>query len=478
MIHAPHLLAALLLAGIAPQAPSAPSAPAGEALTFGRFGKVSVDRPAGAPARVAILISGDGGPDRTTGDLTRALAADGALVLGVDVRTYLRSIRASKASCAYAAADFEALSKFAQLKLALPAYRPPVLVGYSSGATLAYATLAEAPPTTFRGAVTFGFCPSLAIEKPLCRGRGLESRSLPGKVVFEPAKSLAEPWVELHGDLDLVCREGRTQDFVARVPGAELVDLSRVGHGFANVERWRKPLAQALARMTRDDAPAAPRAPAVADLPLVEVPAATVPGNPGNPSTDRFAVVLSGDGGWAGIDRDVAGALAAQGIPVVGWNSLSYFWTQRSPDQGARDLARLLRHYQTAWKRQRIVLVGYSFGADVLPSFASRLPADLLQKVDLIALLGPGRTASYEFHLSDWLGGAGGDELPVLPEVEKLRGRRLLCLYGKEEDDSLCPLLDQPQAESIGFEGSHHFGGDYAALASRILSRLPSAARP
>jgi len=58
------------------------------------------------------------------------------------------------------------------------AYQRPLLVGYSSGATLVYAALAAAPPEAFAGAISLGFCPDLEIHKPLCHGRALASREL------------------------------------------------------------------------------------------------------------------------------------------------------------------------------------------------------------------------------------------------------------------------------------------------------------
>jgi len=47
-------------------------------------------------------------------------------------------------------------------------------------------------------------------------------------------------------------------------------------------------------------------------------------------------------------------------------------------DRVVQDLTRILRHYLPAWNRQKVVLVGYSMGADVLPFLISRLPADLV----------------------------------------------------------------------------------------------------
>ena len=86
----------------------------------------------------------------------------------------------------------------------------------------------------------------------------------------------------------------------------------------------------------------------VADLPLIEVPVT------GAGST--FAVMLTGDGGWASADRAIAKALATHGIPVVGLSSPRYLMSARSPEEISRDLARILRHYITAWGRSRIAV--------------------------------------------------------------------------------------------------------------------------
>ena len=137
---------------------------------------------------------------------------------------------------------------------------------------------------------------------------------------------------------------------------------------------------------------------------------------------------------------------------MVGLDSLQYFWTARTPDGAAADLQRIARHYLAAWGAQQLLLVGYSLGADVLPFMANRLPPDLLGRVRLIVLLGPSRKTSFEFHLTDWLGGSEGGDRPVLPEVAKLRGKPLLCLYGQQEKDSLCTVLGG-LGKAVAFSG-------------------------
>ncbi len=370
-----------------------------------------------------------------------------------------------------------------QKKLGFPNYEPPVLVGYSSGATLAYAALVQAPPSTFKGAISMGFCPDLPLKHPFCPGHGIASDPDPNPkvkgIVFRPASTLEQPWVAFQGTIDQVCNKDDVVKYTAKVKNGRTVLLPDVGHGFSRANKWAPQFREAFHGIVQEKAPdkapaagsttgtagataAAKNAPAVTGLPLVEVPT-RVPGG------RTLAVILSGDGGWAGIDRDVAGALAAKGIPVVGWNSLQYFWTARKPDEAARDLERIVRHYLAAWDKSDVLLIGYSFGADVLPFFADRLPADLLERVRLVALLGPGKTADFEFHVTDWLGG-GSTGQPVLPEVRKLGGHPpVLCLYGSKESDSLCPQISAPLGKAQVLPGAHHFGGDYDALAALIL---------
>lgn len=502
-------------------AAAAAAAPAGETLTYGRFGKVALYRQTPHPHHVVLFFSGDGGWNLGVVDMAETLAKMDALVVGINLPHYLAALAASKETCSYPASDAELLSKVVQKKLGFSTYTPPVLVGYSSGATLVYALLVEAPPNTFKGAISMGFCPDLPLRKPFCAGHGLTWGPGPqGKgVSFKPAATLEQPWVAFQGLVDQVCSPQDVEAYVRQVRHGEAVTLPRVGHGFSVPANWEEQFKRAFQRLTSAvepghapapagaaagsasaasgggvhgpasrppapapapappkggaggvGAPAAAPLPAIDDLPLVEVPAK-------QPAGDLLAVIVSGDGGWAGIDKDVANDLADKGVPVVGLNSLQYFWGARTPEGAAVDLQRIARHYLAAWGRQELLLVGYSLGADVLPFMASRLPPDLLGRVRLIVLLGPSRMTSFEFHLTDWLGGSGGGDRPVLPEVAKLRGRPLLCLYGQEEKDSLCTEIGG-LGKAVALQGSHHFGGDYAALADRILREAqPAAAR-
>jgi len=183
-----------------------------------------------------------------------------------------------------------------------------------------------------------------------------------------------------------------------------------------------------------------------------------------------MAVMISGDGGWAGLDHEVGDAIAGSGVPTVGFNSLKYFWAPRTPDETARDIADVIDHYLKVWNKEKLILIGYSFGADVLPFVVNRLSEAIKARIELVVLMGPSTSAQFEFHLSNWFEGASDDALPTLPEAKKMKAKRIVCLFGEEEADSLCRSLDASVAQVIALPGGHHFDGDYPALARRILA--------
>lgn len=198
-------------------------------------------------------------------------------------------------------------------------------------------------------------------------------------------------------------------------------------------------------------------------MPIVEVPA-TRPG-------DTLTLFYSGDGGWRDLDRDVAAEMAKRGYPVVGIDSLRYFWQHKSPQQGAADLASLMRGYGERWGSTRFVLIGYSFGADVLPAFYNLLDENARRQVDSIVLLAPARSGSFEIEVSGWFG-KDGKEAPTGPELLKLPAAKVLCVYGMQESaESGCTLPGMP-GEKLPLPGGHHYDGDYPRLAERLLHAI------
>ena len=232
-------------------------------------------------------------------------------------------------------------------------------------------------------------------------------------------------------------------------------------------------LARAIALVTfaclapvelRAQAPDPPDA-SIHGLPLTEIPARR--------AGDALAVFLTGDGGFAELDRQIAHVLADSGIAVVALDTRSYLWQRRTPDETARDVARIARHYAALWHREKLVLAGYSHGANILPFAASRLPTDVASNVSLLAMFGLGTGASFQFHFADLLRDVHRpSDLPIAPELEKLRGQAMLCIYGTEEGRSACRDADPALITRRPLPGDHHFDRAYAAIATMLVASI------
>lgn len=461
-------------------------------LSHGRFNDLAVYAPTGKPTSFVLFLSGEEGWNSAADALAQQLVQQGAMVVGIDLPRFEAALRADGGQCVFPDGDLENLSHYLQAYYHNSTYLAPMLVGVSAGGTMAYGVLAQAPKDMFAGALSLGFCPNLDLTKPLCKGSGLElaGNARGTGVTLLPIGHLENPWVVLQAPKNQACPIAATHDFVAQVHGAAMAYLTASGAPFdaAFAAAFAK---LAGANLTRGMAPP-PQA--LGDLPVIEIPAqsvvapaaagpSTTAPSPAAPSaatpsaatpfstapSDAFAIIMSGDGGWAGLDQDIAAALSARGIPVVGLDSLRYYWTARTPAGVAADTDRMIRYYLSHFGKKRVLLIGYSQGADVLPFAVNRLPQATRAQVALTAILGMSEHALFEFHVSSWI--SDGNSGPAtLPEVNRITGVPVLCIYGEDEHDSLCPRLDPAKFKIVKTKGGHHFDGDYAALANDILA--------
>lgn len=208
---------------------------------------------------------------------------------------------------------------------------------------------------------------------------------------------------------------------------------------------------------------------------------------------DVMAVIVSGDGGWADLDRRLGVAFIDRGIPVLGVNSMKYYWRERDPVHTAHELDALMNRYLTTWDKRRIWLVGFSFGADVLPTIVGHLSAANRARIAQLVLLSPSRDATFEIELEGYMVTPGWfqDHLkntlqlinpiahyPPLPPLRALDGvPPVVCYYGMDDaDDSLCAAPGLPAWVRVHAKrGGHHFDGGYQPLALQLLAELPAA---
>ncbi|TCV92763.1 virulence protein VirJ [Luteibacter rhizovicinus] len=208
---------------------------------------------------------------------------------------------------------------------------------------------------------------------------------------------------------------------------------------------------------------------------------------------DLLAIIYSGDGGWADLDQRLGDVFANRGIPVVGVSAMRYFWRERLPQEAAHDLDTLLDTYTVRWGKRRVLLVGYSFGADVLPSILAYIRPDNRAKIEQLVLLSASRDVNFEIELEgymhknlwttttqnflQWLNPV--HHYDAMPPIRALNGKPpIACYYGVDDaDDSGCTDPGLPAFVTVYRKpGDHHFDYDYEKLATELIERMPPSA--
>ncbi len=414
-------------------------------VSEGRFGTVALVVPAGTPEALAFVFSDVDGWSPAYGDAARRLARDGMLIVGVDLSQYLRNLAASDDGCHYVVAEIEDLSERLQREFRFGRYQSPVLVGIGAGGTLAYAALAQAPAATVGGAISVDPAFALGTKVSLCEGA--PAHAVKGRgYSYGPQPKLPGWW-----RVSALPQLSASVAAVVQQSNGEIVEARG-----APLER----VVELVLRM-RAEAGLAALPAALARLPLAVLPAAS--------AGPVMAVIYSGDGGWRDIDKQIGETLAATGTPVIGVDCLRYFWKPKTPATIAGDLSEIMRRFGADWGRDKVVLVGYSFGANVLPFAVNALSNEDRSRVVQVSLLGLETHTEFEIRVSGWFGGAAGSAArPVLPEIQQQQPVLFQCFYGEEEEDTLCPKLEGTGVEVIRTSGGHHFDGNYRALAEKI----------
>jgi type IV secretory pathway VirJ component len=426
---------------------------------FPATGPVALFRPEGVPKSIVISLSDKQGWTKADTLAAQRLAEHGALVGGVSTPEFLKILNSGK-GCINPNYGIIDLARDIQHRARVPMYLKPLLLGRGQGGALAYAALASGPEGSYRAALSIGFRPFLPGSQGWCQLGQFHSAPNRGKAhgsTVSPGKAVSSPWIIFSRS-----REESTQvrAFTNGINNARLVELDGKEPPDAAFAAQIEPLLN----------PVAPVASKPGEFALPTGLPLTIVADEDAPRTDMMAVLYSGDGGWAGLDRDVAAALAKEGVPVVGLDSLAYFWNERSPASAAADLDAIIEGYSTHWHRPRVVLVGYSFGADALPYIADHLSPAARARVKMLAMLGLSSNAEFQFHLSSWLDMSSTSAYPTIPAITRLRGLPMLCVQGADETDSACRAIPKGVASVRIVPGGHHFDGNAPMLARAILS--------
>ncbi|WP_336958550.1 AcvB/VirJ family lysyl-phosphatidylglycerol hydrolase [Sphingobium aquiterrae] len=198
------------------------------------------------------------------------------------------------------------------------------------------------------------------------------------------------------------------------------------------------------------------------------------------PRTNVVAVLFSGDMGFhVGMGPQIARRLSDEGIAVTGVNSLTYFRTRRTPREATQLIEQAMAHALAGHPGGRVILIGQSFGADMLQVGLAGLDPARRAQVAMVALVVPGATVEYRASPGEVFTFLMHED-DGLPTGRMLGWVPTLCIYGVEEPASLCPLLKgQRNVQLLGMPGGHPLHHDPDAVFAqlrRAIDRALSAA--
>jgi type IV secretory pathway VirJ component len=437
--------------------PGSRAASGSDSLNIAPFGKVYIYKQSERPANLVIMISGDAGWKYGVVSFAGAFSEMNNLVVGVDIIRYYRELRQRTGNCYLVSSDFVQLATEIEKRYNFPEYKPAVLMGYSSGATLVYGILAQARPGTFTGGISLGFCPEIDLPKMLCETSGLtEKVVVNGRSYYlQPDAKLGNKWIVLQGQTDKICNYNEVADFVKRTTDAELISLPSVGHDFSKwkdfMPQWKDAFNRLTGKSEADQPPAA-------DISKVKKFPAVITSSKSQNKDGPAALLISGDGGWYSFEQQIADNLAILGIPTIGVDSKKYFWNRKTPEGTAEDIAMVLSYYGKEWGKERFILIGYSLGAELVPFIVNRFPAELKSRVSSAVLLSPAVYTDFEIHISNMIGmGNSQNTYNVINEIIKMKDMPALIIFGEAEKSKVPALLGGTSARISLIPGDHHY---------------------
>lgn len=194
------------------------------------------------------------------------------------------------------------------------------------------------------------------------------------------------------------------------------------------------------------------------------------------PRTGVTALYYSGDAGLRfGMGPATAAALSAHGMPVIGVNAATLFRRHRSRAEVNAIVAMTVRQGLARAGSDRLVLIGQSFGADILQTGLAALPEALRRRIAGVILVVPGAGVFFRADPTGLLYRTRPDS-PAGATLRMLTWAPLTCIYGKSETDSACPGLRMPNAVVVAMPGGHFLARDSAGLIRHVLAAIAKAA--
>jgi type IV secretory pathway VirJ component len=204
----------------------------------------------------------------------------------------------------------------------------------------------------------------------------------------------------------------------------------------------------------------------IGDLPLKVMESSAQP-------TFPMVVFISGDGGINTFTESLCNYLSQKGFPVVILDAKKYFWVSKTPEETTADLTTIVESHKKLWQRDRFALIGFSFGASLVPFLVNQLPLNVGKSLSLNILINPDMRCDFEIHLSDMLNlGTSKGKYDVIGELKKAGTRKASIYFGSDENLDVRHAFQETGLKVQVVQGNHHFDSSYEVLGELLAEEM------
>jgi type IV secretory pathway VirJ component len=189
-----------------------------------------------------------------------------------------------------------------------------------------------------------------------------------------------------------------------------------------------------------------------------------------NSEKDYFVIIISGDGGWRGFIDNVGKTISEKGPSVVGLNLIPYLSQEKSPEQIAKDIHRIIYNFSHTWKKKKVLIGGYSFGGEIIPFFYNMMDENDQSSIEKIFFIAISNAA--DFKVSPIYYYNPKKSKPVLPEIQKISDEKFI-FFCDNTNESICKSLPgQNHYKIVQLNYSHLFLGHFKEVANIIAQNV------
>lgn len=184
---------------------------------------------------------------------------------------------------------------------------------------------------------------------------------------------------------------------------------------------------------------------------------------------------LSGDAGFNSFTKSMGENFQKKGFETVALDTKKYFWVKKTPQQTAEDVQSFLETQLNGRPNKKVILVGFSFGADVTPFVYNLLPESLKKNILKVFIIGPSKSNDFEIHLNEYLGVEPKGSLPVIPQINRMKNIPISVILSDFEFRHFPYQQINPRKKLniIHISGDHHYGGNTAMLTDTVIRMFP-----